>query len=90
MINIPYNNDLRVNKLIRKIMIDRDMSMTQIGAKIGMTQQGVSRQLNNRNVNIDQMCGLADSVDCDVQINFIDRNTGNIMGSVTLDDKKEI
>lgn len=79
-----YNEDLRINKMIRKIMIDRDVSMTQVGTKMGMTQQGISRQLNHRNVNIDQLCKLANCLGCDIHISCVDQSTGEVLDTVTL------
>ena len=82
------DNVKKIFSEIRKIMLDRQISSVQIARQYGISDQVVSNKLRRPNVNVKQLEELANWIDCDIQINFMDRNTGNIMGSVTLDNNK--
>ena len=83
------DNAKKIFAEIRKIMLIRQISSAQIARQYGISNQVVSNKLRRPNVNVKQLEELAGWIDCDIQINFIDRKTGDIIGSVTIDNKTD-
>ena len=82
---MAYNNDdLCINNMIRKIMIDRDINITTIAKQHNVTLQTTSKKLRQPNLTINQLCQLAYSIGCDIQISCVDQLTGDILDTVTL------
>ena len=81
------DNVKKIFSEIRKIMLDRQISSAQIARQYGVSDQVVSNKLRRPNVNVKQLEELANWIDCYVQINFYDCDTGKRMGSVTLDNE---
>ncbi len=80
-----YNDDFKINKMIKKIMIDKDITMAQVAKKRNVSRQTISEQLSKPRMSIDMLCQLANSVGCNIQISCIDQRTGDILDAVTFD-----
>ena len=89
MDGIKMDNTKKIFSEIRKIMFDRQVSSAQIARQYGISPQVVSNKLRRPNINVKQLEELADWIDCYIQINFFDCNTGKRMGSVTLDNEDD-
>lgn len=73
-----YNDNLRINKTLKKIMIDKNIKAGQIAAATGKSNQSISNLLNNQvNLTINTISEIADALGCDVCLSFVDRETGN-------------
>lgn len=71
-----YNDDLKINRTIRKIMIDKDIGVSQIADKTGRSKQSVSTQLKNQsNLTVATIDAMADALGCKLHIAFIDQGT---------------
>ena len=66
-------------------MIDRDISVTPLARKIGITQQNLSRKLNNVNESytLEYLEKVCQGMNCTIQVNIIDSDTNNILYTLT-------
>ena len=69
------------SKIIRKLMIDRDISVTPLSRKIGITQQNLSRKLNNANESytLEYLQNVVNGMNCYIQVNIIDSDTHKVL-----------
>ena len=69
------------SKIIRKLMIDRDISVTPLARKIGITQQNLSRKLNNVNESytLEYLENVVKGMNCHIQVNIVDSDTNDIL-----------
>lgn len=70
---------MEVGKTFKKIMIDRDIKQTDIADKLGITKQYFNDQLRRNNFRIGDIEKIADILDCDTRLQFIDRDTGKVV-----------
>ena len=65
---------------IRIMLIKRgNMSGTDLAKKIGTTPQNISNKFKRNNFTMKDLQEIADALDCDLQIRFIDRTTGEAL-----------
>lgn len=73
------------SKIIRKLMIDRDISVTPLSRKIGITQQNLSRKLNNteESYTLEYLQNVVNGMGCYIQVNIVDSDTNDILYILT-------
>lgn len=59
--------------LLKTYMYEKNIRQIDIAAKLGTTQNAVSKTLKGDNVTLDQMVKYADAVDCDLEIKLVPR-----------------
>ena len=66
-------------------MIDRDISVTPLARKIGITQQNLSRKLNNteESYTLEYLQNVVKGMNCYIQVNIIDSDTNDILYTLT-------
>lgn len=58
-------------------MLSRGMTAVQTGAKMGKSKNYISESLSRDNgMRIDTLQAIADALDYDVELSFVDRKTG--------------
>ena len=79
-----------VSKIIRKLIIDRDENVTNISRKIGVSQQNLSRKLNNNaeSYTLDYLYKVVKAMNCDISVNIIDSDTQQILYTISDIDKQ--
>ena len=66
-----------VVKLVKIAMISREMTAVQTGAKMGKSKNYISESLSRHNgMRIDTIQAIADALGYDVELSFVDRETG--------------
>lgn len=72
------------SKIIRKLMIDRDISVTPLSRKIGITQQNLSRKLNNVNESytLEYLQNVVNGMGCHIVVNIVDSESQEILYSL--------
>ena len=60
--------------LLKTYMYEKNIRQIDIAAKLGTTQNAVSKTLKGDNVTLDQMVKYADAVDCDLEIKLVPRD----------------
>lgn len=75
-----YNDDLKINRTIQKIMIDENKKVNDISANIGKSKQMISNTLNTQqNITINTLDSFAAALGYDIKIQFVKRETGKIV-----------
>lgn len=75
-----YNDDMRINRTLRKIMIDEDVGQNLIAARIRRTKATVSNFMaESSNPTIATIEAIANAMDHDLRIQFIRRRDGKII-----------
>ena len=65
-------------KKIKSILIFKDTSITDLAGKLDKSPQNLSNLLKKDNFREKELEQIADALDCDLRIEFIDRQTGKI------------
>ena len=62
-------------------MIDRDISVTPLARKIGITQQNLSRKLNNVNESytLEYLQNVVKGMNCYIQVNIVDSESHKVL-----------
>lgn len=79
-----------ISDVIRKVMIDKKINVTDLSKKIGVLQSALSRKLQNKteDYKITYLYNIFKALDCDIQINIIDKSTNDII--YTIQDNNDI
>ena len=78
-----------ISKTIRKIMIDKNKTVSDIVKKSGILQSTLSRSLQkaDNDYRINYLNQIIQALDCSIQIQIIDNNNNNVLYTIT--DTKE-
>lgn len=68
--------NFNLHTYLKKICVIKEMSLAEVSKKAGMSVQNLSGILNNNNATLGTLDKLADTLDCDIKVSFIDRKTG--------------
>lgn len=63
-------------KKIKSILIYKDMTITDLSEKLGKSVQNLSNLLKKDNFRESELAEIADKLDCDLKIEFVDKTTG--------------
>lgn len=63
-------------KKIKSILIYKDMTITDLSEKLGKSVQNLSNLLKKDNFRESELEEIADKLDCDLKIEFVDKTTG--------------
>lgn len=64
---------------IKTIMNRRNMNITSLADETEQTRQNLTNKFKRNNLNENEIRNIADALNCDIEINFIDRDTGEII-----------
>ncbi len=65
---------MQISKIIKTMIINKDTKHIDVAKKMGYTKQGFSNLLKKDNYKLDDIIKIADILDYDVQLSFIDRD----------------
>lgn len=60
-----------VNKIIKKLLIEEDMTQGELASKIETTQQNLSKKFKNDSFYVKDLIKIADSLGYELKIEFI-------------------
>lgn len=63
-------------KTIKHILIDNNLKIVDLAAKLGTSSQNLSQKLKRDNFSEKELQAIAAALGCDLEITFIDRATG--------------
>ena len=74
-----------ISDIIRKLMIDKRVNVTDLSHKIGLQVSNVSRKLQNQkeDYKISYLSNILQALDCSIQIQIIDNNSKEILYNIT-------
>lgn len=60
-----------INKVIKKLLVDEDMTQRELASKIETTQQNLSKKIKNNSFYVKDLVKIADSLGYELKIEFI-------------------
>ncbi len=73
-------SNIDISELIKILLIKRgDMSCNALAAKIGTTPQNLHNKLKKNNWRISDLEDIANVLDLDINIQFKDKNSGDLI-----------
>ena len=74
-----------ISDIIRKLMIDRRINVTDLSHKINLQVSNVSRKLQNQkeDYKISYLSNILQALDCNIQIQIIDNNSKEVLYNIT-------
>lgn len=74
-----------ISKTIRKIMIDKNKTVTDIANNSGLSQPAISRSLQKaeNDYRINYLNQIIQALDCSLQIQIIDNNSKEVLYNIT-------
>lgn len=64
---------------IRVILRRKGITITDLANATGQTRQNLTNKFSRDNLTENDMKAIANALGCDLQINFVDRRSGEIM-----------
>lgn len=62
-----------LQKYIKKILIDREISLVEISKKLNLTKAAISARLNRPNISIPALLEICEALDADLDITIVPR-----------------
>lgn len=60
-----------INKIIKKLLVDEDMTQGELALKIDTTQQNLSKKFKNDSFYVKDLVKIADSLGYELKIEFV-------------------
>lgn len=73
-----------ISDIIRKLMIDKRINVTDLSHKIGLQVSNVSRKLQNQkeDYKISYLSNILQALNCSIQIQIIDNNSKEVLYNI--------
>ena len=71
-----YQNNKQVKSEFKKMLIDKDITMSQIAEKLDIIPQQLNNRFNNKRIALTDLQTWLDAANCDLKISFIDKESG--------------
>lgn len=70
---------------IRKVMIDKKMTITELSKKMGLATPTLSKKINkiDESYTIEYLYRIMQAMDCDITITISDKQTGKALYTLT-------
>ena len=74
-----------ISKTIRKLMIDKNRSVTDIANNSGLSQPAISRSLQkiDNDYRVNYLNQIIQALDCSIQIQIIDNNSNDVLYTIS-------
>lgn len=63
---------MELTKEIKKLLVEKDMTATQLAEKIGMSQGNLSTKMKNESYSVQDLEKIAVALNVDIEIKFTD------------------
>ncbi len=63
-------------KIIKMILGYKDMNISTLAEKLGTSRPNMSQKMKRDNFSEKELQDIAEALDCDLKISFVDRETG--------------
>ena len=67
---------MELDKYIKKVLIDKDVKQIDLAEKMGISRASLGGLISRNKMGIDKLEELANALDSDVKITFVDRENG--------------
>ncbi len=74
-----------ISDIIRKLMIDKRINVTDLSRKLGITTPNLSRKFQNQkeDYKISYLSNVLQALNCSMQIQIIDNNSKEVLYNIT-------
>jgi DNA-binding Xre family transcriptional regulator len=74
-----------ISDIIRKLMIDRRINVTDLSRKLGITTPNLSRKFQNQteDYKISYLSNVMQALNCSIQIQIIDNNNNDVLYTIS-------
>ena len=74
-----------ISDIIRKLMIDRRINVTDLSRKLGITTPNLSRKFQNQkeDYKISYLSNVMQALNCSIQIQIIDNNSNDVLYTIS-------
>lgn len=63
-------NIVEITKEVKKWLVEKDMTATQLAEKIETTQSNLSRKMKNESYSVNDLIKIAEALDLELKIEF--------------------
>lgn len=70
-----YTDTKTLMKNLKMVKINKEISNNQLASKLNRSPGAISGVFSQTNITLDKLRELCDALDCDIEINFIDRKS---------------
>ncbi len=67
---------MELDKYIKKILIDKNIKQVELAQKMDISRASLGGLISRNKMGIDKLEEIANALNCDVKITFIDKDTG--------------
>lgn len=67
---------MELDKYIKKILIDKEIKQIELAQKMGISRASLGGLISRNKMGIDKLEELANALNCDVKITFVDKESG--------------
>lgn len=67
---------MELDKYIKKVLIDKEIKQIELAQKMGISRASLGGLISRNKMGIDKLEELANALDCDVKITFVDKESG--------------
>lgn len=71
--------NIDLHTYLKKVCVIKNMTLAEIARKSGMSATNLNGIMNNNNTTLLTLSKIAEAIDCNLDINFIDKSTGEIL-----------
>ncbi len=74
-----------ISDIIRKLMIDRRINVTDLSRKLGITTPNLSRKFQNQteDYKISYLSNILQALNCSIRIQIIDNNSNDVLYTIS-------
>lgn len=74
-----------ISDIIRKLMIDRRINVTDLSRKLGITTPNLSRKFQNQkeDYKISYLSNILQALNCSIRIQIIDNNNNDVLYTIS-------
>lgn len=71
-----YKNNKQIKDEFKKVLIDKDITMSQVAERLDILPQQLNNRFNNKRLAFTDLKSWLNTVNCDLKISFVDRESG--------------
>ena len=66
---------MELDKYIKKVLIDKDIKQVELAERLKISRASLGGLISRNKMGVDKLEEIANALDCDLKISFIDRKT---------------
>ena len=66
---------MELDKYIKKVLIDKDVKQVELAERLNISRASLGGLISRNKMGVDKLEEIANALNCDLKISFIDRET---------------